>query len=659
MGLSATDFLATANKMGSLLRGVGYSQMDAADLAVKAMQRASDVASIMGISIDSAMESITGAMKGNFTMMDNLGVSINDTTIKAYAASKGWKKAAIDQMTTAEKVGLAMELFLEKTAYAEGNYAKENETLAGSITTLKAAWNNFLSGAGGENAPKILADSISNTADIVVKNLNDIIPRLTSGLTTVMKTLGDKLPEIMKTLMPGLQTGAEALISLLADALPYLLETAANLIPAIVTGIGNVIVKVGEKMPEILEGLWSGLAGAGEKLAEMIFGKDGENIKWPTWSDVGKYAEAAWATIQQGVQSLGGLVFGKADDGTVNWPTWETIGSKVRSAWDTIVAEAGKLTGFVFGDMGEAGKSLDGLKEKWNSLKTTVQNNAVDFITGLTGGNKEDIANVVDGIVEIFDNIIGIPRTIYENWDGITGYFTTAWNTISDGATAAWETVSKWTVSQYEKISAAWTAATDFLTETWNSVSDAVSGAWQKINSWLDSNTPEWIKSTWNSVKDVVVGVFDAISGAVQGAIDKIRSFLDIFGQAQKTGPITDGNVVIDENDSFLGGMTDAQLAQYGLSRTGDNAKGLSYVPYDNYVSRLHRGEMILNKSRADDYREGRTGSLEAMTAAITAAVKAGMQGVNYNFALDGEKVAHNTTDRQNNDQMAWRFAVS
>ena len=43
--------------------------------------RAADVASIMGIDVD-AVEAVAGAAKGNFTMMDNLGVAINDTSLK-------------------------------------------------------------------------------------------------------------------------------------------------------------------------------------------------------------------------------------------------------------------------------------------------------------------------------------------------------------------------------------------------------------------------------------------------------------------------------------------------------------------------------------------------------------------------------------------------
>ena len=53
------------------------------------MQRAADVASIMGIDVSSAMQAIEGAAKGNFTMMDNLGVAMNDTALKAYALENG------------------------------------------------------------------------------------------------------------------------------------------------------------------------------------------------------------------------------------------------------------------------------------------------------------------------------------------------------------------------------------------------------------------------------------------------------------------------------------------------------------------------------------------------------------------------------------------
>lgn len=89
MGVSQSQYLATANKMGALFQGSGIEQKKALELTEKAMQRAVDMASVMGIDMQMALDSVAGAAKGNFTMMDNLGVAMNATNIQAYALAKG------------------------------------------------------------------------------------------------------------------------------------------------------------------------------------------------------------------------------------------------------------------------------------------------------------------------------------------------------------------------------------------------------------------------------------------------------------------------------------------------------------------------------------------------------------------------------------------
>ena len=68
MGISQSEYLATANKMGALFQGSGLDQQRALDLTTQAMQRAADMASVMGIDQASALESVTGAAKGNYTI---------------------------------------------------------------------------------------------------------------------------------------------------------------------------------------------------------------------------------------------------------------------------------------------------------------------------------------------------------------------------------------------------------------------------------------------------------------------------------------------------------------------------------------------------------------------------------------------------------------
>lgn len=170
LGLSQSKYLATATKMGSLFQGSGFSVAQSADMVTRSMQRASDVASIMGISVDSAMEAVTGMAKGNFTMMDNLGVAINDTNLQIYAQEKGLGKLE----TTQQKVNAAMQMFLDKSDYATGNYAKENDTYSGALATFKAELEDFAAEAGtallplAQNVLPVLSSSLNALKPVIM-----------------------------------------------------------------------------------------------------------------------------------------------------------------------------------------------------------------------------------------------------------------------------------------------------------------------------------------------------------------------------------------------------------------------------------------------------------------------------------------------------------
>lgn len=252
MGVSANDFMATANKMGALMQGSGISIEESMNLSTEVMQRAADVASIMGIDLSMAMESVAGAAKGNFTMMDNLGVAMNATTIEAYALSKGIEKS-YNEMDNATKIGLAMEMFLEKTSYASGNYAKENKTFAGSFNTLKAATSNFLSGAGGIED---VANALIDFGGILTESIGEMAPTIVTGLVSLVETLMPQIPPLIASLLPVILEGAIGIINgltaifpelvrIVADNLPTILNAGISILLALVTGIA-------ESLPELI-----------------------------------------------------------------------------------------------------------------------------------------------------------------------------------------------------------------------------------------------------------------------------------------------------------------------------------------------------------------------------------------------------------------------
>ena len=259
MGLSANDFMATANKMGALMQGSGLSIEDSMDLSTQAMQRAPDVASIMGIDVQMAMDSVAGAAKGNFTMMDNLGVAMNATTIEAYALSKGIEESYAN-MDNATKVGLAMEMFLEKTSYAAGNYVKENKTFAGSFNTLKAATSNFLSGAGGIED---VADALIGFSDILIESIGNMAPSIVEGLVNLTQTLIPQIPILLDSLLPTILEGAigiiqglvvifPALINLVTENLPTILNAGITILLELVKGIVQALPELIPTMVKVI-----------------------------------------------------------------------------------------------------------------------------------------------------------------------------------------------------------------------------------------------------------------------------------------------------------------------------------------------------------------------------------------------------------------------
>lgn len=185
MGASANEYLATANKMGALFKGSGQDSATALAMTTQAMQRTADVASVMGITTEEAMMSVAGMAKGNFTMMDNLGVAMTNASLEAYALEKGMS-VNLETMDTASKVQLAFAMYMERTAYASGNFAREGvETLAGSVQVMNSAMNNAQATVGQAFGPALTA-----LANIVTNYVAPAIEWLGKQLQALMSMLG-------------------------------------------------------------------------------------------------------------------------------------------------------------------------------------------------------------------------------------------------------------------------------------------------------------------------------------------------------------------------------------------------------------------------------------------------------------------------------------
>ena len=458
MGLSEAEYLAKANKMGALFGGSGFDMSYAASMSQQVMQRAADVASIMGVDVKDAMEAVTGAAKGNFTMMDNLGVAMNDTTLQAYAQEKGLGKLE----TTQQKVSAAMQMFLDKTEYAAGNYARENDTFSGSLTTAKAQLENMTADLGTQLLPT--ATSLLTMARGGLEAISPLVVSLGNGLNSVAQYLIGLSPSA-KTLL-GIAVGAAVAIPAATKA--HALWTAAN-----------------EK--------WN-------SLLNILIPKEAKR------ANIMK-AAAGWLVILAGLLSIVASVGATARE--MN----ESEGAAME---DTAAGadKAAESTDSLSDSMAGLGKSADTAKKKLADIDTL---NIFDSGSS-TGG--VDFSAIVDGaesaqdsIAGLTDDLAGVNNSMDElnnfSLDGLADTFSTTFGDIGTGFSTMWSAVFGSGQEQYDSL-LAWNESIKKLwgedwTRFWNDIGSTLYQAFG-----TDQNTEEH-KQALRDVEDFLTGIQNSV----------------------------------------------------------------------------------------------------------------------------------------------------
>jgi hypothetical protein len=105
----------------------------------------------------------------------------------------------------------------------------------------------------------------------------------------------------------------------------------------------------------------------------------------------------------------------------------------------------------------------------------------------------------------------------------------------------------------------------------------------ETLLTYFIEHLPDIIEGAMQMGDAVIDGIIDGISAAWDGLVSWFNGLWDsLFGNR---------SVNVDVNSS---------------GTTGGRAGGLDFVPYNNYVANLHRGEMVLTADEADAYRRGK-----------------------------------------------------
>lgn len=209
-GMSANEYMSTVTGFSaSLLQSLSGNTEKAADVADMALVDMSDNANKMGTSMASIQYAYQGFAKQNYTMLDNLKLGYGGTKEEMQRLLKDAQKISGVKydISNLNDVFQAIHVIQGELGIT-GTTAKEaEETISGSIASMKSAWDNFLNGSGD-------FDKVVETAKIALENIatavSEQLPRIAEEIVSV---LPEEFITTIKIITPVLVTLGTALRS--------------------------------------------------------------------------------------------------------------------------------------------------------------------------------------------------------------------------------------------------------------------------------------------------------------------------------------------------------------------------------------------------------------------------------------------------------------
>lgn len=551
-GMSANEYMENVTGFAaSLVSGLGGDTKKAAEIADIAIRDMSDNANTFGSDIESIKNAYQGFAKQNYTMLDNLKLGFGGSAdgmaklINKYGEFDGAlevtaqsvKDVPFDEMIKAIH-NAQVEMNIAGTTSKEAA-----DTIEGSMASAKAAWENFLSGAGSVDD---FVSALTGAMGQIGKNLVEIVPRLAEGLSQLIEQLGPYIVPMVQELLPALTDGALALINGLLSNIPVLLPTLTELAIQIVSSIASTIAENG---PEILEGLKGAFESIATSLTTMFPGLQPlvDSFK-DIWESAGHLVDALIPLAESVfpiLVSVAGSVFQSFEKLVSSispliesiLPTLNTVIGFLVDHLDGVMAVVtAVVAGFMaFQTVEFVIGFIEGVQTAFAALNLVMSLNPISLIIGL-------IAALVAAFIYLWNNCDEFRQFWIDLWEGIKETFTSVWNAIlgffTETIPQAWESfkntikngidsIVEWVKSLPERIMVNLTEIINQVIAFKNlMINKAKETAENFVKNLVDGikELPDKFKE---SAHNVVEGFINGIKEKIQSAKDAIKDFAD------------------------------------------------------------------------------------------------------------------------------------
>ena len=438
------------------------------------------------------------------------------------------------------------------------------------------------------------------------------------GLLGVFNVLTESAQGFINTL----KESDNPVLQILGGSLQAVLDLITGIVDLFTNFDGTVAALQASDNPvlQTLGGALSGIKSVFDGIVGLFTDFDGTVAKLQTSdSPVLELLAASLTTIKEVFEGIAGLF--NNFDGTVaklqasDNPVLSTMGD----ALATIKSVFGEIVNFFT----NFGTTVSSLQQSDNPVLVAV-GDSLEAIGGFistivaffTGGFSDAVAKLKESDNPVLQVVAGAFETLAGLIDGVVAFF-------NGGFAEARAT----------------------LEGSDNAVLTAVSGALGVIQT-----AGDFIKTLFTEGLPAAIGVLDGADIPILS--DIIQAFKDIQTWAQNA---------LDAITSFIQGTpTQGTFEVNGVTYADPmgafkHAKGLWNVPYDEYPALLHRGERVLTASQARK-ADGGSFDFSGLSAEITSAIRAGMEGATVRSYINGRDVTREVSRDINRQVKARRF---
>ncbi len=286
-GMSANEYMTTVTAFSaSLLQSMGGDTDAAAEKANLAITDMSDNANKMGSSMESIQNAYSGFAKQNYTMLDNLKLGYGGTKEEmqrllddANALNAAQGNYTNYTISSYADIVDAIHTVQTEMGITGTTQLEASTTIQGSIASMKAAYDNFITGLGDQNADITeLSTNLLSSAVTVAENILPVVETVLGNIGTFVQEKGpemiekfvsyaiEKLPQVIELGMKMVLAIAKGLAENLPQIVRSVLEMMATIVKTFISSLPD-IVDVGK---QIVKGLWEGIKAMGSWIKEKV-----------------------------------------------------------------------------------------------------------------------------------------------------------------------------------------------------------------------------------------------------------------------------------------------------------------------------------------------------------------------------------------------------